>query len=565
MNTSYGKVFVSLPDQPEQEFDLRKGTIQIGRGMFNDIVLNDTKVSRTHARIACSIKGCRIVDLGSSNGTHLNGMLVQDSLLEPGDEIMMGNARLRFDNAEVDEAPSMTVIDTMHDMNMTMTQAVMPVSLNETNSPRLVVYTPGKTWEVDLENVDSLSIGRTEENDVTLDISKVSRSHAQIIRAGNAYVIKDLNSTNGTWVGKERVTQQALEDGQAVRIGQARLIFKKGFVGESLTQVDFMPSKLRERTPVIFVPGIMGSKLWAGSECIWPNFKLLLSSPELFEYPGKTPLEPRGILDQVVIVPNLIKMDQYNRLGDYLVEDLGYKRGENFFEYAYEWRQDVRQSARQLGQAIQNWGIRPPVIIIAHSLGTLVSRYFVECLGGKRFVERMILMGGPHAGTPAGLASLTIGPNLLPFGIMGEQLRRVVASFPSAYQIIPDHPCGINQDGQPVNFLEDESWVQPDKLPLLRAAREFRQELGRSASVRTTSIFGYGLKTVSGLRIKTGGHGHLENVVYVSEPNGDDSVPQQSAFLPGTEIHPVQQHHGALFVDNDVKMRLKLELLGRME
>jgi len=35
---------------------------------------------------------------------------------------------------------------------------------------------------------------------------------------------------------------------------------------------------------------------------------------------------------------------------------------------------------------------------------------------------------------------------------------------------------------------------------------------------------------------------------------------EQSAYLPGSDIHPVQQHHGTLFVDNDVRMRLKLEL-----
>jgi hypothetical protein len=45
------------------------------------------------------------------------------------------------------------------------------------------------------------------------------------------------------------------------------------------------------------------------------------------------------------------------------------------------------------------------------------------------------------------------------------------------------------------------------------------------------------------------------------EPSGDSSVPERSAVLPQTEIHPVQQYHGTLFNDNDVKMRLKLELL----
>jgi hypothetical protein len=41
---------------------------------------------------------------------------------------------------------------------------------------------------------------------------------------------------------------------------------------------------------------------------------------------------------------------------------------------------------------------------------------------------------------------------------------------------------------------------------------------------------------------------------------GDIDIPTASAILDGSEIHPVQQHHGSLYVDNDVKMRLKLEL-----
>jgi hypothetical protein len=42
---------------------------------------------------------------------------------------------------------------------------------------------------------------------------------------------------------------------------------------------------------------------------------------------------------------------------------------------------------------------------------------------------------------------------------------------------------------------------------------------------------------------------------------GDDAVPEVSGRLPLTEIHPVRQHHGALYADKDVKMRLKIELM----
>lgn len=559
----FGKLIITLPDQLVQEFELSKASVDIGRAMHNDIILNDARVSRLHARLEFSPSGCRLTDLGSSNGTLLNGKAVKEAILQPGDQILLGSSSLQYQGQQPASDPGMTVIDDLSDLEMTMTQTPLPVNVNETGGPRLVVHTPEKTWEITLDDYDSLRIGRAPENEVVLDLPKISRTHAAIFRRSSAFIIQDLSSTNGTWLDERRIQEHVLEDGQVLRIGDARLVFKSGFTGESLTMADMSPVELRKRLPVVFVPGLMGSELWRGSECVWPNLKVLFTNPEIYAYPGAAPLEPRGILEQVVIVPNLVKLDQYNRLGDYLVEDLGYTRGNDFFEFAYDWRQDVRLSARRLSEAIQNWGIQPPFILIAHSLGTLVSRYYVERLGGKQLVERLILMGGPHTGTPTGLTSLIIGPNLLPFGMMGERLRRVVASFPSAYQIIPEYACGTDQQGNKINFLETESWVQAEQLPLLRAAREFRRELRKQPSVPCVSIFGYGLKTVANVTIHTGPDGGLKNVMYIAEPSGDDSVPQQSAFLSGSEIHPVRQHHGALFVDNDVKMRLKLELLGR--
>jgi len=44
------------------------------------------------------------------------------------------------------------------------------------------------------------------------------------------------------------------------------------------------------------------------------------------------------------------------------------------------------------------------------------------------------------------------------------------------------------------------------------------------------------------------------------EEGGDATVPEQSAIAEGSEIHPVQQAHGSLYVDRDVKKRLKVEL-----
>jgi hypothetical protein len=209
---------------------------------------------------------------------------------------------------------------------------------------------------------------------------------------------------------------------------------------------------------------------------------------------------------------------------------------------------------------VENLPVSQPVTIIAHSLGNLVSRYYIECLGGKNKVERIMLMGGPHKGVPKALSSLMMSADLLPFGLMGERLRQILATFPTSYQILPLYACAIDQNGKEIDLFNDDRWLPEQQLPLLRNARQFRQELPMRSSIPAVSIFGYGLKTISAISLHWEGQGSCSNLVYRQELAGDNTIPQYSTVLEGTEIHPVQQHHGSLFVDNDVKMRLKMEL-----
>jgi pimeloyl-ACP methyl ester carboxylesterase len=478
--------------------------------------------------------------------------------LQPGDQIMLGGSRFRYELSPLAEEAGMTVIDMEADLVRALDQEVLPFAVNETSQPRLVVVTPRRTWEVSLGDVDTLSIGRTDPNQLVLEHPRVSRNHAEVRRKGGTFVLHDLGSTNGTWHGETRVHQLILQDGDEFRIGDATIIFKSGFEEESLTLADTSLPQGTARRIVIFVPGMMGSELWRGNERIFPDVKTLFTNPEILQYP--LPFEPRKIVDEVVIVPNLIKQDQYNRLGDYMVEELGYQRGVDFFEFPYDWRQDVRTSARQLGELVESLSRTQPLVIIAHSLGTMVSRYYIERLGGKRQVERVILMGGPHRGAVKALTSLLTAPELLPFGIMGERLRRVSMTFPASYQILPTYPLQVDANGTKVNFLEDESWLPEQYRPLLRAGREFRRELGVRSSIPAVSIFGYGLKTIESVTIQKDAAGKITKVDYRSGLSGDSTVLELSTVLEGSEIHPVQQYHGSLFVDNDVKMRLKLEL-----
>ena len=103
--------------------------------------------------------------------------------------------------------------------------------------------------------------------------------------------------------------------------------------------------------------------------------------------------------------------------------------------------------------------------------------------------------------------------------------------------------------------------MKPAYRHLHRMACEFRRELGNTSSVPTLSIFGYGLKTAMQIQVQSDPDGIFQKAMISIEPSGDSSVPESSAVLSRTEIHPVRQYHGTLFNDKDVKMRLKLELL----
>ena len=95
---------------------------------------------------------------------------------------------------------------------------------------------------------------------------------------------------------------------------------------------------------------------------------------------------------------------------------------------------------------------------------------------------------------------------------------------------------------------------------MLRDAALFRRELGRRSSVPAVCVFGYGLDTVTGVNVRRAGDAGWVQLSVALDPRGDEAVPEMSAVLEGADIHPVRQHHGSLYTDNDVKMRLMLEL-----
>jgi pimeloyl-ACP methyl ester carboxylesterase len=276
-------------------------------------------------------------------------------------------------------------------------------------------------------------------------------------------------------------------------------------------------------------------------------------------------------VDEVVVVPGIVEIESYSRIHNYLDNTLDYTLGKDLLELSYDWRDDIRLAARKLAQMVDSWDRAEPVTIIAHSLGCLVSRYYVDCLGGSRKVRKLILMGGPNYGSINALLTIFSGntSQLESFlnaisGSLLQDIRRTFATFLTEYQMLPLYPCIFDQNGKPVDVYEDRRWLPSKQQPPLQSSYQFHQELSRQATIPTLCIVGYGLKTLTRLNISRDSQGRWQDVEMIMTMAGDSQIPTQSAILQGAEIHPVRRSHNQLYIDDDVLWRLNYELTGNV-
>ncbi|MEZ6071705.1 MAG: FHA domain-containing protein [Pirellulales bacterium] len=82
----------------------------------------------------------------------------------------------------------------------------------------------GKSERYPIEAVP-LSIGRDPTSDIQLDFSRVSREHAVIVLEGGSYRVRDLGSTNGTFVNGSRIDEAAIGDGDLITVADVELVF----------------------------------------------------------------------------------------------------------------------------------------------------------------------------------------------------------------------------------------------------------------------------------------------------------------------------------------------------
>ena len=88
---------------------------------------------------------------------------------------------------------------------------------------KLVILTQGMTGRAHELNVDRTTIGRVEDNTFQITDPSVSSHHCEVLLRGGEVVIRDLNSTNGSYINDAQITESVLKPGQKLRLGQIEL------------------------------------------------------------------------------------------------------------------------------------------------------------------------------------------------------------------------------------------------------------------------------------------------------------------------------------------------------
>ena len=88
---------------------------------------------------------------------------------------------------------------------------------------KLVVLSAGLNGRSHELNVDKTTIGRVDDNTFQIADPSVSSHHCEVLLRGTDVLIRDLNSTNGTFINGEKVSESVLKMGQTLRLGQIEL------------------------------------------------------------------------------------------------------------------------------------------------------------------------------------------------------------------------------------------------------------------------------------------------------------------------------------------------------
>ena len=293
------------------------------------------------------------------------------------------------------------------------------------------------------------------------------------------------------------------------------------------------------------------------------------------------------------LVPGLVKIDGYTQTSRLITENFDVTIGDiyndpddraaNFYHFPYDWRRDNRVNARILKNLIDKrlkcWREKSgapyaKVILMAHSMGGLVSRYYLEVLQGWVDTRALFTFGTPYRGSTNGFSFVANG-----YKKLFLDLTKVVRSFTSVYQLMPIYPM-VKIGDETFRIAEADGLPNVDKARA-QDALAFHREIEAAVEKNlqnedynndftTVPIVGVSQPTLQSAELVDGKVVVSKNLPEILQDrtdlaSGDGTVPHISAipielsssfnniFIP--ESHSALQNHQQILQD----IREKLE------
>jgi hypothetical protein len=315
---------------------------------------------------------------------------------------------------------------------------------------------------------------------------------------------------------------------------------------------------------IVLLPGILGSVLTKNGHDVWGSGSAIIHGLSTFgrsagelRLEGDDPeadtledgVEASRLVSSIQLIPGFWKVDVYSGIRAAITELFEVTLGQNYFEFPYDWRRDNRAAAHRLQRQARVWlgdwrrssgSQDAKLILVGHSMGGLVARYYLEVLEGWRDTRALLTMGTPYRGSLNAVDSLSNGVRKGPFGLL--DLTALARSLTSSYQLLPWYRCYDDGDGHLKRLSEVQSIPQID-MDKIGAGRRFHDEIRSAVEAhRSESEYlehGYTIFPVVGIRQPTNqsaqrsGNGVKLLTTYEDRDlRGDGTVPRVSAIPP---------------------------------
>ena len=246
-----GRLRVAEGPHQGTSFFIGMAPLVIGRHKLAGARLDHEEVAPFHAQVLATTHGIRILDLGSSTGTRVNGTAVSARTLKHGDNITIGPSRLHYTamgstlmNAQgeedAEESESKLDFEIPDDIEVEavpspLARAGIEAEIREESD--LLPPKPYKPGDLELNCIQgppegksfflaekTIVIGRDQGCRIRIVDPSVSRRHAEIVFSSACATIRDLGSRNGIHLNGKQVTEAPLRAGNTLRIGKCLFI-----------------------------------------------------------------------------------------------------------------------------------------------------------------------------------------------------------------------------------------------------------------------------------------------------------------------------------------------------